>query len=347
MNEKTVSIIVPCYKVERYLPRCLDSLVNQSQHNIEIICINDGSPDNCIEILNDYANRYPDTVVVIDKQNEGVWKGRWDGIAIARGKYIGFLDSDDYAEPDFVKNLYETAEKNDAILSVGGFRRVDLDSGKVLSTEMCSPRQNFKIENEPGRLVELNGAPWNKLFRADTLKGMRNLEYPPPVLDDLVFHLLAYLDMEGTVAFTPTCLVNYLVRSDSIINTITPEKLQGGYSSFLEVRQLYLEADASNELLEALDAIAFLHLGVSMVFRTSCDKSVNLKESIKNCESFLDKNFPSWSNSPYINFSYAKKNGGAFRKLFLAQILFKAKMMGPALSCYRFLIEKLKIDIKW
>ena len=99
-----LSIIVPCYKVEAYLPKCLDSLVNQTLSDIEVICINDGSPDCCIDILREYEANYPGKVIVIDKQNEGVWKGRWDGIAIARGEYIGFLDSDDYAVPTFCRS---------------------------------------------------------------------------------------------------------------------------------------------------------------------------------------------------------------------------------------------------
>lgn len=347
MATKTVSIIVPCYKVEKYLPKCLDSLLSQTQENIEIICINDGSPDGCIDILRKYEQDNPDTVVVIDKENEGVWRGRWDGIKIARGEYIGFIDSDDFAESYFVESLYHAAKENNADLSVGGFKRIDLDTGKTLSIEMCKPRSNFKIEDDPGRLVELNGAPWNKLFKAEMLKNMRDLENPPAVLDDLVFHLLAYLDMKGTVAFTQDCLIHYMVRSDSIINTITPEKLKTGYNAFLDVKRYYDEAGASPQLMQALDAMAFLHLGVSMLYRTSCDKSADLHASVASCTEFLDENFPTWSHSPYICIAYTKKHGGAFGKLLLAQRAYKAHLMGPMLAAYRFMINRLKIDVKW
>ena len=71
-SDIALSIIVPCYKVEAYLPKCLDSLMNQTLSNIEVICINDGSPDHCIDILRDYEARFPGKIVVIDKQNEGV-----------------------------------------------------------------------------------------------------------------------------------------------------------------------------------------------------------------------------------------------------------------------------------
>ena len=92
-TSKKLSIIVPCYKVEKYLPRCLDTLVNQTLEDIEAICINDGSPDNCLKILKKYQKKYGDKIVIIDKQNEGVWKGRHDGIKIAKGEYIGDYDN--------------------------------------------------------------------------------------------------------------------------------------------------------------------------------------------------------------------------------------------------------------
>lgn len=79
-KEVKLSIIVPCYKVEKYLPRCLDSLLNQTLEEIEVICINDGSPDNCLKILKEYQKKYSSKLVIIDKKNEGVWRGRKDGI---------------------------------------------------------------------------------------------------------------------------------------------------------------------------------------------------------------------------------------------------------------------------
>ena len=109
MAKKKLSIIVPCYKVEKYLPRCLDSLVNQTLEDIEIICINDGSPDNCLKILKEYQKKYKDKIVIIDKKNEGVWRGRKDGIKKATGEFIGFVDSDDYVDVTFAEKLYSKA----------------------------------------------------------------------------------------------------------------------------------------------------------------------------------------------------------------------------------------------
>ena len=209
MEEKRIalSIIVPCYKVEKYLPKCLDSLMGQTLGNIEAICINDGSPDNCINILRDYESRYPDKIVVIDKPNEGVWRGRWDGIAIARGEYIGFLDSDDYVVPTFAESLYSAAKDNDADIAVCGFDRIELETGRVVSREMVKPRPSFAIDEEPGRLLELNGAPWNKCFKAETLKHMRNLKKTPRQF------LMTWLFIFWLIAIYTAKLFLYLNRS--------------------------------------------------------------------------------------------------------------------------------------
>ena len=344
-NKITLSVIVPCYKVEAYLPKCLDSLMNQTLPNIEVICINDGSPDNCINILREYEARYPQKIIVIDKQNEGVWKGRWDGIAIARGEYIGFLDSDDYVVPTFAESLYNTAKTNDADIAVCGFDRVDLETGKVLSREMAGERAGFVIDEDPGRLVELNGAPWNKCFKADILKQMRNLSNPPTVLDDLAFHLLAYGDMHGKVVFAPGSYIRYMVRAGSIINTVKKSQVESILGAFLEIKTYYRETRP--ELIPMLDAVAFLHLGVSLIFRLSSTKGEDIKTDLAEITAYLDSAFPSWRKSPYINFGYAQTRGGAFWKLLVVQKVYKAHLMKPFLELYGFMIEKLHIDIKW
>lgn len=340
-----LSIIVPCYKVEKYLPKCLDSLVGQTLPNIEAICINDGSPDRCIDILRDYERRYPGKIVVIDKKNEGVWRGRWDGIAVARGEYIGFLDSDDYATPDFAESLYHAARQADADIAVCGFDRIDLETGKVLSREMAAERASFSIDEDPGRLVELNGAPWNKVFRASVLKSMRNLTDPPTVLDDLAFHLLAYCDMLGKVVFVPKSLVRYMVRAGSIINTVRQSQVDSIFNAFLEIKGYYEQARP--DLLPALDAVAFLHLGISLVFRLSCDKSNDLGATIRTITAYLDENFPTWRRSPYINARYAFSRGGALAKLWVVQKVYKLHLMGAFLAAYCFMIDRLHVDIKW
>lgn len=340
-----LSFIVPCYKVEQYLPKCLDSLVAQTLDAIEIICINDGSPDNCLNIIREYKTRYGDKIVILDKNNEGVWRARWDGIAAARGEYIGFLDGDDYAEPGFAETLYRAAHSCDADIAVCGFERTELSTGKVISRELCGTSPSFNIERNPGRLVGLNTALWNKCFKARILKSMRNLNNPPSVAEDVAFHLLAYLDMGGTVTFAPQPLVHYMVRSDSAMNSMDKDQVGPVLDAFLEIKQHY--AANRPKLLPMLDLMAFLHLGVSLLFRLSYDPKNSVRDIVNEITAYLDEFFPTWSRSPYLRLAYVRSAGGAFKKLWLAQKLYRAGLMPAALAVYRLAIAKLGIDIKW
>ncbi|HIT44707.1 MAG TPA: glycosyltransferase [Candidatus Aphodovivens excrementavium] len=340
------SIIVPCYNVEKYLPRCLDSLVGQTLEDIEIICVNDGSSDHCIDILRDYEARYPGKVVVIDKQNEGVWKGRRDAFAIARGEYIGFVDSDDYVAPDFAESLYVAAKESDADISVCGFHRVDVDSGEILTTEMTEPRAPIDVAQCPERLLELNGASWNKFFSAHLMKDLPDLPNPPCIFDDMMMHLLVFPQVKN-IAFVDKPLVFYFIRNDSIMTTIDKSKIESTYQAMLDVRAVYDRLGALSRLGEFLDAAAFLHLGVSLMFRVSYDKTANLKQILAENTAYLDNRFPTWRTSDVISSANAKRFGGVFGRLNWAKRIYTLHLMGPALACYRFAISKLHIDIKW
>ena len=114
MKSVKVSVIVPVYNVEHCLPQCLDSLVNQTLQEIEILVINDGSPDNSHSIIDDYVSRYPDKIRSFLKENGGLSDARNYGIAKARGEYLAFVDSDDYVDMDMCEKMYARAVETDA-----------------------------------------------------------------------------------------------------------------------------------------------------------------------------------------------------------------------------------------
>lgn len=125
-----VTIIVPVYHVEKYLPRCLDSIMNQTYDDYEVICINDCSPDNSQGILEQYANRYPEKfTALINEKNIGLGKTRERGIRHAKGAYLLFIDSDDYIRDDYVETYIRTMERENCDVVIGGYVR-DVD-GKM------------------------------------------------------------------------------------------------------------------------------------------------------------------------------------------------------------------------
>lgn len=342
-----VSIIVPVYKVEKYLRRSMDSLVNQTLDGVEIICINDGSPDNCLSILKEYKEKYKEkNIVIIDKQNEGVWKGRFDGIKVATGEYIGFTDSDDYITLDYAEKLYTAAKNNDADISVSGFYRVDTDTEHIYSTEMTSyDGKVIEMNKNPEEILAINAALWNKLYKAEVLKNLKNLSNPPKILDDMMFLSLAYLNVKKIV-FIKDPLYYYMVRQDSIISQIKKEQIESTENAMLEVKEIYKEDPNGKNLIEIIDCMAFLHFGLSLMFRISSDKE-NFKKILKKNRLYLDKNFKLWRKSKYLDLGYVLKNKSANFKLAIMKKIYVIHLYGLFLKFYKFIINVLKIDIKW
>lgn len=347
-NEKMkVSIIVPVYKVEKYLHRSMDSLVNQTLDGVEIICINDGSPDNCLNILKEYQEKYPDkNIVIIDKPNEGVWKGRFDGIAKATGEYIGFTDSDDYISTDYAEKLYQAAKETNADISVCGFDRMDVDTGHVYSTEMTQfAGKVIDMDTNPEDIISINTALWNKLYKAEVLKNMKNLENPPRVFDDMMFLLLAYLNTKK-ITFIKDSLYYYMVRQDSIMATIKKEQIEATQDAMLRIKAIYEAEEKGKKLMPVIDAMTFLHFGISLMFRISADKTSNFKEELKKNRNYLDTNFSSWRKSKYLKLSYCMSHHSN-TKVAIMKKIYISGLFRLFMGVYNFMISKLKIDIKW
>ena len=346
-NKIKVSIIVPVYKVEKYLRRSMDSLVNQTLDGVEIICINDGSPDNCLDILKEYKEKYVDkNIVIIDKKNEGVWKGRFDGIKLARGEYIGFTDSDDYITLDYAEKLYNAAKKNNSDISVSGFYRVDTDTEHVYSEEMIGfEGKIINMDKNPEDILSINTALWNKLYKAEILKNMKNLENPPKILDDMMFLLLVYLNTK-TISFINDALYYYMVRQDSIMAQIRKEQIESTEKAMVAIKSIYKQENQSEKMLEVIDTMAFLHFGISLMFRMSSDKK-NFNQVLKDNRKYLDKEFPLWKKSKYLNISYSLKHKGANLKVAIVKKIYVLHLYRVFLAIYKFVLKTFNIDIKW
>lgn len=168
LNTTKVSIIVPVYNSEKYLSKCLDTLIHQTLQEIEIICINDGSKDNSLKILKDYATK-DNRIKIISKENEGLSAARNDGLKIASGEYIGYIDSDDWVDLDFYEKLYNAAQKYQSETACASIVRVGKDIEKY---KLKYEKENFITENEDK--LKTAGIPsssyvWNKIYKRKNL----------------------------------------------------------------------------------------------------------------------------------------------------------------------------------
>ncbi len=207
-----VSIIVPIYKTEKYLKRCIDSLLNQTESNIEVLLINDGSPDNSDEIVKTYEDS---RIVYIEKKNEGIGKTRNLGIKKARGEYLMFIDSDDYIAPECVEKMYERAKKDDLDLLISDFYK-DID-GTFKEVRVAS-FPNCNIKDDPSIITELNLGPCNKIYRR-TIFADKNIRFEEKLkYEDSPFILKAIMASKK-IGKIDECLSYYVIHSGSETTT--------------------------------------------------------------------------------------------------------------------------------
>ena len=170
-NNIKVSIIVPVYNVKKYLSKCLGSLRDQTLKEIEIICVNDGSTDGSDKLLNTLA-KYDSRIVIINQENQGLSAARNAGIKIAKGEYIGFVDSDDWVDIDFYEKLYNAAKKFDCDIASGDFYR----QGKILKTQRLKYKKTEAffdpIEKIERAFIPQHCYVWNKIYKKDALLGI-------------------------------------------------------------------------------------------------------------------------------------------------------------------------------
>lgn len=210
-----ISVIVPVYKVETYLPRCVDSILAQTWKNLEIFLVDDGSPDGCGRICDEYAKNDP-RIRVIHKENGGLSSARNAGLDVASGDYIGFVDSDDWIEPEMYAEMLALMEKYDARMVCAGRYDVDGETGEK-TVGLC-PAQEEQIDGETmaGRIFlwdQCDSAAWDKLYRRELFEDIR---YPEgKTCEDVpVTYRLALKAQRVALCSRP--LYNYYHRSGSI-----------------------------------------------------------------------------------------------------------------------------------
>lgn len=218
-----ISIIVPVYNLEEYLPQCLESIINQSYSDLQIILVDDGSADGSGKICDDFAAKDP-RITVIHKPNGGVSAARNDGLAIAKGEYVGFVDGDDVIDSDMYSVLLEKAESFHADLTVCSYIT------RTAAAEIRKNADSFYTADfraEPERFVYLYNnyllnALWNKLFRRDLIKS----GFPVGVKmgEDLMF-VLRYMEGCKSVCMTDECLYKYTIRGTSATASFQPQRV--------------------------------------------------------------------------------------------------------------------------
>ncbi len=237
MKVPLISVIVPVYRVEDYLHACMDSILGQTYSALEVICVNDGSPDRCGEILQEYAAADA-RVRVIEQPNRGLATARNAGLAAARGEYVGFVDSDDWIDPGMYAALVETMEATGAGLAVCGVLleyEVAVTKHERASDLRYFSRRRIGVHALDAETVrDLDVCAWDKLYRRDLIERER-LRFPDGYrYEDNVF-FWAYAVRCRSVAILEERLYHYRRRPSSIISGMR----EGACSHGIEAVEVY------------------------------------------------------------------------------------------------------------
>lgn len=230
--EPLISVIIPIYKVESLLPRCIDSVLVQTHRNLEVILVDDGSPDGCGAICDAYAAKDP-RIRVIHQENAGLAGARNAGLEIARGEYYGFVDSDDHIAPDMYETLLSAMAEEDADIAVCG-RYLEMASGELVPMFDFSESLVFDAREGVRRLLlsdGLDAAAWDKLYRADFWEYTR---YPTEYVSEDVPVTSRLLARAKRIVHCGRPLYYYYQRSGSLSHAAFNDKSAGIYYYYKE-----------------------------------------------------------------------------------------------------------------
>lgn len=213
-NQPLISVIVPVYNVEQYLPRCLDSLIRQTYTNIEIIVVNDGSTDGSLAICREYAEK-DKRIKVIDQQNKGLSGARNTGLKHYIGDYVSFVDSDDWVHRDMLLFMYNSIMNNNSDMSVCGSVKISEMSVDDINYNETA---GFIYNQDEMMTLFLNGtytACWSRLFKKEIING---IEFPEGLnCEDYIFMFHAICNLTKVSGFSHP-MYYYYIRDNSICN---------------------------------------------------------------------------------------------------------------------------------
>ena len=240
-----ISVIIPVYNVEKYLDKCVKSVINQSYSNLEIILVDDGSPDNCPQLCDDWANK-DERIKVIHKKNGGLSDARNAGLDIATGEYIAFVDSDDYIESDMYECLLDKIIKTQSQMAICNFEYVDTDGNittlNTMGQECCFSSRQI-LADWCGNDLVYYVVVWNKLY---SRKCWENIRFPVGKIHEDNFVMYKLFFTCNRIVCSKTKKYNYVQRNNSIMSAKISPKRFNSVEAFCETFRFYQENGLSD-----------------------------------------------------------------------------------------------------
>lgn len=298
-----LSIIVPCYNAEKYINRCLDSLVNQQLSCYEVICVNDASTDNTLECLKEYSKNHPIIRIINHEKNKRQGGARNTGIRNAKGKYIGFVDIDDSVNSQMYSTLYKEAIKFD--LDVVDCDYVTIETnGKQIESHISYEDIHNEIDNDfRKRLITCGGSVWCKIYKKDFLLK-NNLFFPEGVFyEDNYFVPMVYAHM-ASYSYIRQCLYNYYTNSTSTTHKKNSNFL---YDRFIIAQKLISDFRLYNLdsiYREELNFLVTLNSFSGTIFMCMNNYTYVNYDLLNKSRKFILEYLPNFTSNRWYNYKY-------------------------------------------
>ena len=296
---KKASIIIPIYNSEKYLKKCIESVLNQTEQNYELILINDGSKDSSEEIMTKYRNKYPDKIKIFSQDNQGIGKTRNRGIEEAEGKYIFFIDNDDTIKEDYLETFINEAEKNDFDMVLGGYETVD-ENNKIISQTIP--------ENTEWSFLRII-SPWARIYKKDFLIN-NNLKFLDTKLgEDVSLNVPAFfISSKNKLSIIKYYGYKWFQRNNSESNSnqkstkkwAEAQKTLKHILKIIDIKKLTKE---EQKLLECF----FIKFSIRFLLYTGKNSKIeDFIEISREIKLFLNEYFPNFLNKKNFTMTYPK-----------------------------------------
>ncbi len=294
-----VSVIVPFYNVEGYIEKCLETLVNQTLQDIEIILVNDGSKDRSVNIVKKFQSSYPEKIVYLEKENGGLSDARNYAIPHAKGEYIAFLDSDDYVEKDMYQKMYELAVKENSDMVECDFyweypNKTRKDVGEI-----------YHGSNE--MIEKIRVVAWNKLIKKEILEDTK-IQFPKGYRYEDVEFTYKLIPHIERVSFLKEACIHYVQREGSISNSQN-ERTKEIFDVLEHVLQYYKEIDIYEKYKTELEYIYIRYAFCSSLRRISKIQDETIQENLLTLTwNNVQEKFPNWKQNSILKKKFNAKN---------------------------------------
>ena len=249
MNSEKISVIVPVYNAEKYLEKCINSILNQTYSNLEIILVNDGSKDKSLELMEKFKNQ-DDRIFIINKENAGVSSARNRGIEVASGKYVIFIDADDYIEKNMFEVLKDDLFKNNVDISMCGYRNIDIN-GNILYESKPMEEKYFDTKTFRRNLFKdtyYRELICNKLFRLEIIKE-HNIRFHEDIhINENILFLLDFSKYAFRYSYGNEILYNFLYNTSGATHAKFNLKKVSVLSSYIRLLNYDLDTDILNRI---------------------------------------------------------------------------------------------------